>query len=75
MCIFSAETDDGVNNARKKLNKKHADLAVLNDVKHNDVFGSDTNVVSFVTADSVTDYPKMSKLDVANLILDKATNK
>ncbi|MCH5159263.1 MAG: bifunctional phosphopantothenoylcysteine decarboxylase/phosphopantothenate--cysteine ligase CoaBC [Clostridiales bacterium] len=75
LCIFSAETDDGVNNARKKLLKKHADLAVLNDVKHNDVFGSDTNVVSLVTADSVADYPEMSKLDVADLILDRAINK
>ena len=75
LCIFSAETDDGVNNARKKLMKKHADLAVLNDVKHNDVFGSDTNVVSFVTADSVVDYPQMSKLDVANLILDRVIHK
>ena len=71
LCVFSAETDDGVNNARKKLKKKHADLAVLNDVKHNDVFGSDTNVVSLVTADSVEDFPEMSKLDVANLILDR----
>ena len=75
LCVFAAETDDGANNARKKLIKKHADLAVLNDVKHNDVFGSDTNVVSFVTADSVVDYLKMSKLDVANLILDKAIGK
>ena len=75
LCVFAAETDDGVNNAKKKLSKKHADLAVLNDVKHNDVFGSDTNVVSFVTADSVVDYPKMSKLDVANIILNKAIGK
>ena len=59
----------------KKLEKKNADLAVLNDVKHNDVFGSDTNVVSLVTADAVVDYPKMSKLDVANLILDRVLNK
>ena len=75
LCIFAAETDDGVKNALEKLIKKHADLAVLNDVKHNDVFGSDTNVVSLVTADNVTDYPQMSKLDVANLILDRAVNK
>ncbi len=75
LCIFSAETDNGIENARAKLVKKNADLAVLNDVKHNNVFGSDTNVVSFVTALKVTDYPEMSKKDVANLILDKATGK
>ncbi len=72
LCVFAAETDNGVQNAKSKLVKKHADLAVLNDVKHNDVFGSDTNKVTFVTADNVTDYPEMSKADVANLILDRA---
>ena len=75
LCIFSAETDNGVANAQSKLQKKHADLAVLNDVKHNEVFGSDTNVVSLVTANGVVDYPEMSKLDVANLILDRVVNK
>ena len=75
LCVFSAETDNGVDNARKKLTKKHADLAVLNDVKHNDVFGSDTNVVTLVTADDAVDYPEMSKLDVANIILDRALGK
>ncbi|MCH5151286.1 MAG: bifunctional phosphopantothenoylcysteine decarboxylase/phosphopantothenate--cysteine ligase CoaBC [Clostridiales bacterium] len=75
LCVFSAETDNGVENARKKLTKKHADLAVLNDVKHNDVFGSDTNVVTLVTADNAVDYPEMNKLDVANLILDRAVGK
>lgn len=72
LCVFAAETDDCVANAQAKLNKKHADLAVLNDVKHNAVFGSDTNKVTFVTATDVVDYPEMSKLDVANLILDAA---
>ena len=75
LCVFSAETDNGVENARAKLTKKHADLAVLNDVKHNDVFGSDTNVVTLVTANSAVDYPQMSKLEVANIILDKAVGK
>lgn len=73
LCVFAAETDNGVQNARDKLIKKHADLAVLNNIKQNDVFGSDTNVVTLVTADGYTDYPKMSKADVANLILDKVT--
>lgn len=72
LCVFAAETDNGAENAKAKLIKKHADLAVLNDVKNNDVFGSDTNVVSFVTEEQVVDFPKMSKSDVAELILDKA---
>ncbi len=75
LCVFAAETENSVANAREKLLVKHADLAVLNDVKHNDVFGSDLNKVTFVTASGATDYPQMSKRDVANLILDKATGK
>lgn len=71
LCVFCAETDHGVENARSKLIKKHADLAVLNDVKHNDVFGSDTNTVTLVTANGETSYPEKSKLDVANIIFDK----
>lgn len=72
LCVFAAETDNCVANAKDKLIKKHADLAVLNDVKHNDVFASDTNVVTFVTSNEVVDLPKMSKAEVANRILDKA---
>ena len=52
-----------------------ADATALNDVKNNDVFGSDTNVVTLVTADGHTDYPKLSKTEVANIILNKAIGK
>ncbi len=75
LCVFSAETDNGLANAQAKRIKKNADLCVLNDVKNNDVFGSDTNVVTLITATGHVDYPKMSKHDVANLILDKAIGK
>lgn len=72
LCVFAAETDNGVANARAKLISKRADIAVLNDVKHNNVFGSDTNVVTIVTEQGETAYPAMSKAAVADLILDKA---
>lgn len=75
LCVFAAETDNAVSNARAKLVKKHADLAVLNDVKHNDVFGSDFDKVTFVTEQDEVEYPEMSKYDVANLILDRAIGK
>ena len=71
VCVFSAETDHCEENARAKLTKKNADLCVLNDVKHNSVFGNDTNVVTLITKDSATPYPEMDKYDVANLILDR----
>ncbi len=75
LCVFSAETDNGEQNARAKLIKKNADLAVLNNIKQNNVFGSDTNVVSLVTKDGITNYPQMSKHDVANIILDRILGK
>ena len=75
LCVFAAETDNGVANARAKLAKKHADLVVLNNVKANDVFGSDTNVVTLITNDSQTDYPRLNKSEVAQLILDKVCSK
>lgn len=73
VCVFSAETDHCLENARKKLIKKNADLCVLNDVKNNNVFGSETNTVTLLTADGETSYPEMSKADVAKLILDRVT--
>lgn len=73
VCVFSAETDHCLENARKKLVRKNADLCVLNDVKNNNVFGSETNTVTLLTADGETSYPEMSKADVAKLILDRVT--
>ncbi len=75
LCIFAAETESALENAQKKFTKKNADLAVLNDVKHNEVFGSDTNVVTLITKDSTVSFGKLPKDDVANLILDKAIGK
>lgn len=71
VCVFSAETDHCIENAQAKLKKKNADLCVLNDVKTNDVFGSDTNVVTLITRDGCNEYPQMPKAEVADLILDK----
>lgn len=71
LCVFSAETSNSVEIARGKLLAKNADLAVLNDVKNNVVFGSDTNVVTLIDKQNATQYPEMSKSDVANLILDR----
>lgn len=70
LCVFSAETDNCIANARAKMEKKNADLCVLNDVKNNKVFGSDTNVVTLLTPEYEETYPEMGKSDVAKLILD-----
>ncbi len=68
---FAAETQDVVANARRKLEKKGADLIVANDVSHDSgvnaggVMGGDRNRVRIVTAGGVEDWPEMGKDEVA----------
>lgn len=69
---FAMETDNGVENAREKLNKKNLDFIVLNNPNTEGAgFGTDTNVVTIIDKDSEENLPKMSKYDVANKIIDK----
>lgn len=72
LVTFAAETDEPINNAKMKLKKKNADFVVVNDItKQGAGFGTDTNIVSIVSLDKVTDYDKMDKLDLADIILDE----
>ena len=69
---FAAETEDMERHARQKLKGKNLDLIVANDVSaESDVFGSDTNQVTLIckTGDKI-EWPRMSKREVANSILD-----
>ncbi|HTU34035.1 MAG TPA: bifunctional phosphopantothenoylcysteine decarboxylase/phosphopantothenate--cysteine ligase CoaBC [Candidatus Acidoferrum sp.] len=71
---FAAETDHVVENARAKLSRKGADLIVANDVTQEGAgFDTDTNIVTLVFPDREISLPKLSKLDVANTILDHAS--
>lgn len=71
LCGFSMETKDMLENSRKKLLKKHADMIVANNLKQEGAgFGSDTNVVTLITESQTTSLDKMSKEDVAARILD-----
>ncbi len=69
---FAAETADVLENARRKLASKNADLIVANEVGDNRVFGSDHNHASFVTGEGIEELPPMSKAGLAHLIIDKA---
>jgi phosphopantothenoylcysteine decarboxylase / phosphopantothenate---cysteine ligase len=73
MVGFAAETDDLEGNAREKLKRKGLDLIVANDVTQEGAgFGVDTNIVTFITPDGIAlSHPKMSKDEVADLILDR----
>ncbi len=71
LVAFAAETDDVLENARGKLERKNADLVVANDVSRADAgFGVDTNAVTLVTRDGETALPLMRKREVADGILD-----
>ncbi|MDK2820720.1 MAG: phosphopantothenoylcysteine decarboxylase / phosphopantothenate---cysteine ligase [Clostridia bacterium] len=69
---FAAETQDLLQNAKKKLDEKNLDLIVANDVNRKDAgFGSETNVVTLLYPDGHKEQvPKMPKLEVAHRILD-----
>ena len=67
-----AETQNLLENARKKLGRKNASLVVANDVTRAGAgFGTDTNVAAFVTAQGVRELPMMTKRELADKILDE----
>ena len=76
LCGFSMETQNMLENSRKKLLKKKADMIVANNLKQEGAgFGVDTNIVTFITADDVEEMPIMSKEEVAFLLLKKILKK
>lgn len=69
---FAAETNDLIANAQAKLARKGCDLIVANDVSRADsAFGSDTDRVTFVTADGCKELPTLTKAQVADEIVKK----
>ena len=72
LCGFAMETSDLENRARAKLKKKNLDMIAANNVKVAGAgFGTDTNVVTFITADSTEQLEIMSKESVAMKLLDR----
>ena len=72
ICGFSMETQNMLENSKKKLEKKNVDMIVANNLKVAGAgFGTDTNIVTLITKDAVRELPKMSKEDVAAAILDE----
>ena len=76
LCGFSMETENMLENSRRKLTKKNLDMIVANNLKVAGAgFGTDTNVVTLITKDSELELDIMSKTDVANRILDEIMNR
>lgn len=71
VCGFSMETQDMLENSRKKLARKHLDMIAANNLKVAGAgFGVDTNVVTILTADGTQELPLMGKDQVATKLLD-----
>ena len=72
LCGFSMETENMVENSRKKLEKKNLDLIAANNVKVEGAgFQGDTNVLTLISHDSEVELPLLSKWDAANRLLDE----
>ena len=75
ICGFSMETENLVENSKKKLQKKNADLIVANNLRDEGAgFGTDTNVVTLVMEEGIVELPCMSKEQVAEAVLDAIQN-
>jgi phosphopantothenoylcysteine decarboxylase/phosphopantothenate--cysteine ligase len=70
---FSAETENVVENAQKKMRKKNLDLIVANNVLDEGIgFGSDFNQVSLISpGGKIVHSERKSKIEISQLILDR----
>lgn len=72
LCGFSMETENMLENSRKKLEKKHLDMIVANNLKVPGAgFETTTNIITIITPDSVKELELMSKDDAAFRLLDE----
>lgn len=71
LCGFSMETQNMLENSRSKLEKKHLDMIVANNLKVNGAgFGTDTNVITMITNEEEIALDIMTKAEAAEQILN-----
>ncbi|HWP52056.1 MAG TPA: bifunctional phosphopantothenoylcysteine decarboxylase/phosphopantothenate--cysteine ligase CoaBC [Clostridia bacterium] len=72
LCGFSMETQNMIENSRKKLQSKHLDMIAANNLKQTGAgFGGDTNLLTLITSESEITLPMMTKDEAANRLLDE----
>lgn len=72
VCGFSMETENLIENSRRKLETKNCNMIAANSLKCSGAgFGTDTNVITLITKDNIEELPIMSKEDAADRILDE----
>lgn len=75
ICGFSMETENLIENSRKKLTGKKIDMICANNLTVSGAgFGVDTNVITVITKNNITELPLQSKESAANAIIDLAIN-
>ena len=71
ICGFSMETENLLENSRKKLDKKKLDMIAANSIAEPGAgFAHDTNKITIITKDAELSLPLISKLETADKILD-----
>ena len=76
LCGFSMETQNMVENSRKKLERKNLDKIAANNLKVEGAgFQGDTNVMTLITKDEEIQLPLLSKEETAARIFDKILEK
>lgn len=71
ICGFSMETDNVIENSRKKLTGKNCDMICANSLRAAGAgFGTDTNIITVITEKSQLELELMSKEEAAHKILD-----
>ena len=72
LCGFSMETENMLENSRAKLEKKHLDMIIANNLKVSGAgFGTDTNVITMITKEEELALDIMTKAEAAKQILNK----
>ncbi len=72
LCGFSMETENVLENSRKKLKRKNLDMVAANSLKVDGAgFGGDTNVITIITENEEVSLEKMTKEEAASEILDR----
>jgi len=68
---FAAETENALENARRKLVSKSLDAIVVNDISHKGIgMDSERNAVTIITLSETIDVPETTKWEVAHRVLD-----
>lgn len=72
LCGFAMETDNVLDNSRKKLTGKNCDMICANSLRSQGAgFGVDTNIITMITRDKEQELELMSKDAAAHVILDE----